>query len=119
MQSNYEDFDCIIGNEFDFFGVCMNEFKLDDIAWEALEDDDDDYRSYLNSIVRTDSDGIFFDRPLARVRLLNVDDGDHDLYKLVDVRDGHVWLSFGTRYYDDCYPYFLFEYLPKQAESDD
>lgn len=110
---NLEKFDGLVGQEFDFFGVCSNEFKLDDCVWEALEDEDDGYRSYLGSVERKNSSGIFFRQSLGRVRLISVDKDDMDLYVLEDVLDGHRWLSFGTDNSCDYYPCFVFEYQPK------
>lgn len=81
--------------EFDFYGVCNNEFKLNDTVYEAVEDPDDGYRSYLGSIEVKNSDGIFFGMPLARVKAVAV--GNHrdlDGWEFVDVTDGHVWLRW-------------------------
>ena len=36
---------------------------------------------------------------------------------VVDVEDGHVWLTFGTEWYDDYYPMFRFEYKPKGSHE--
>lgn len=101
------------GREFAFYGVCNNEFKLDDTVYEALEDEDDGYRSYLDTVIVKQSRGIFSSQPLARVRLETEDDKNIDVCKLIDVSDGHVWLAFGTGDYDDYYPYFIFDYEPK------
>ncbi len=107
-------FDALLDSEADFYGVDCNQFKLDDAIWEAVEDKADGYRSMLDVVLnRHLSDGIFFARALARVRIISHDDGFDDLYKLVDVTDGHCWLRFGTgRYWDD-YPLFIFDYCPK------
>ena len=102
--------------EFDFYGVCNNEFKLGDTVYEAVEDPDDGYRSYLGSIEVKNSDGIFFGMPLARVKAVAVSDHrDLDGWEFVDVTDGHVWLRVGTDCGDSYYPYFVFEYSPKRA----
>ena len=39
------DLDTIIGRSFPFYGVCGNAFKLGDAVLEAVEDEDDGWRS--------------------------------------------------------------------------
>jgi len=107
-------FDALRGLEADFYGVDLNKFKLDDMVWEAIEDEDDGYRSLLDTVMRRDcADGIFFAQSLARVRVIESDDGYNEYYRLIDVADGHCWLEFGTQDYYDYYPCFRFEYTPK------
>lgn len=111
-------FDTLIGNEFDFYGVDWNSFKLDDKIWEAVEDEDDGYRSYLGSIEMRDTQGMIFAlMPIARVRLEHWEDCHEDVYVLRDVLDDHIWLRFGTNEMDDYYPYFVFDYKPKAPEG--
>lgn len=121
------DFERLVGQEFDFYGVDNTTFKLNDTIWNAIEDESDGYRSYLGSVeaeVRPDS--IYFDRPLARVMLVWLDEytekdqsGRYDAlsyfsgWRLVDVVDGHVWLTVGTDQMHDYYPCFMFTYNPK------
>ena len=109
----------IKGREFDFYGVCNNEFKLDDDVWEAVEDPDDGYRSYMDSVQKKESDGIFFGKPLARVKIVPTDglggyEGSGDGFSVVDA-DGHKWLEFGTDTSEDYYPCFVFTYCPKES----
>jgi hypothetical protein len=106
------------GREFGFYGVCNNEFKLDDDVWEAIEDPSDGCRSYLGSVKKKDSDGIFFGSPIATVKVLPLDrlaNEEAEGFKIVDAADGHVWLEFGTANIGDCYPWFVFTYHPKEA----
>jgi len=112
-----DDFACLVGREFNFFGVCSNEFKLNSVVWEAQEDESDGYRSYLGSVVAKESSGIFFQRRLARVVVQEYVHGDCEGFSLVDTRDGHVWLVFGTDRSDDYYPFFVFDYRPKTVKS--
>jgi len=59
---------------------------------------------------------IFFQTPLARVRVEDCTSGHYgtfDGYNLVDVTDGFVWLTFGTDNCDDYYPMFCFNYQHK------
>lgn len=110
-------FEDVLGCEVDFYGVDNNAFKLGSDVFEAIEDPDDGYRSYLRSVEVRDVEGlIFFERPLARVRVIRNDDGGRfDGYSLVDVVEGHTWLRFGTDDLDDYYPSFRFEYVPLSA----
>jgi len=104
--------DKLVGQEFDFYGVDNNSFKLGDTVFEALEDEDDGYRSSLGSIEVKDPEGlIFFQTVIARVRVENAPNIDG--HQLVDIDDGHVWLEIGTSDYDDYYPCFVFSYHPK------
>jgi hypothetical protein len=110
------NFNDLIGKEFKFYGVEFNHFKLDDTVFEAVEDEDDGYRSYLGSVEIFDKEGlIFFKEPLATIKIWEHDDGYRKVYKLLDVKDNHEWLVFGTENYDDWYPFFVFTYTPKQA----
>ena len=102
-----------IGLEADFYGVDNNSFKLDNCVFEAVEDENDGYRSCMDEVrMKDDTNGlIFFQTPLARVRVEDRTDGVHGTfngYDLVDVNDGFVWLTFGTDNCDDYYPTFIF-----------
>jgi len=114
-----------LGLEADFYGVDCNSFKLDNCVFEAVEDNSDGYRSMLSDIrMKDDVEGlIFFRTPLARVRVEDASDylrysfqqpdEPFEGYKLVDVVDGHVWLTFGTEYGDSYYPSFTYYYKTK------
>lgn len=111
----------LVGKTFDFYGATEDQFKLGSTVYEAIEDPDDGYRSYLGSVEVVDSKAIFFNQPLAEVTVLSVDEvngnGAFEGYKLVDTHDGHVWLVFGTENTDDYYPWFTFKYLPKEPKQ--
>jgi hypothetical protein len=104
-----------------FYGVWDNQFKLNDKVFEALEDPDDGYRSYLGTIAVVETESIFFPNPLAAVKVVKLQDieliGNKDEptdgYAIVDVFDGHIWLKVGTEYGDGYYPCFIFQYFPK------
>lgn len=96
-----------------FYGVDNNKFALrpinkedfldDKKVFEAIEDGDDGYRSYLGTIEiapkgvsRRDSDrNIFFNNPIAIVKMEKIDDtyNSFDGFHLVDVETGHVGLE--------------------------
>lgn len=107
-------FEELVGQEFEFFGVDGNSFKLGNHVFEALEDEDDGYRSYLRSVEVKDPSGlIFFGQPVAKVKLTSVDDAYGFVgFELKD-SDGHLWLRLGTDHSDDYYPMFIFQYAAK------
>ncbi|HEY8889800.1 MAG TPA: hypothetical protein VIM70_06060 [Clostridium sp.] len=111
------DFDKLVDLEltFHFYGVCNNQFKLDSNVYEAMEDPDDGYRSYMESVEVVDSDGIFFDTPISTVKIEGADSIEG--YRLIDIEDGHVWLEFGTEDWGGWYPYFVFNYEPKAPKE--
>lgn len=116
-------FEDLVVKEFYFYGVDNNSFKIGVHIFEAEEDEDDGYRSFLRSVEVKDPAGlIFFGTPIATVRVADLDEISsdryetrplHDGYQLIDVDDGHVWLRFGTDVSDDYYPCFIFDYMPK------
>ena len=118
------DFTDRIREEYSFYGVDNLMFKLDTWVFEAIEDETDGYRSNLDTIqhVGLPDMVIFRNSPLAKVRIEEVNGGpdtyDDDGYRLVDVKDGHVWLEVGTNWNDDYYPCFYFRYHPKEDTSE-
>lgn len=109
------DFLSLIGKKFGFYGVDNLRFKLGRVVWEAVEDDSDGLRSYLETVQRVEQpDDVFFKRPLATVEIVDVCEGSMDGYGLRDVKDGHIWLLVGTDNVDDYYPSFVFSYAPKE-----
>ena len=102
---------------YSFYGVNQNCFKLGSIVFEAIEDESDGYRSYLDSIPLVKSDKIFQRRPLANVKVQ--DDGDF-VYLIEYFDDGseHTWLTIGTGNIDDYYPMFVFDYTPRKDQTE-
>lgn len=107
------------GIEYEFYGVHNNYFKLGECIFEAIEDPDDGYRSYLQSIPLLDNREIerlnkyFFKFPLALVEVTK----DEDFTYLVD-KNNHFWLTIGTDNTDDYYPYFVFTYEPIKTQTE-
>jgi len=117
METNF-NFDALLGKKYAFYGVCDCKFKLDKVIYEAMEDENDGYRSMLGCVIAKEpEDGIFFKSPIANVWLVYEESDCDDNYKLIDITDGHVWLRFGTDNTDDYYPYFVFEYSPKEPKK--
>ncbi len=105
------DFDELIGEEFDFYGVDGQCFKLDGNVYEAVEGDEG-----LDEVRISHDKHSFHELPIARVVIENGAFTD-DVYELTDLHDGHCWLSFGNEYADSsehCAS-FLFDYFPKEA----
>ena len=102
---------------FDFYGVCNNRYKLNDTIWEAREDPSDGFRSYLDSIEVSEEkhDDIFFRDSLGKVFVQGCEEVDG--WQIVDEATGHVWLKIGTDYTVSYYPFFVFEYTPKDPKK--
>lgn len=110
------NFENAVDKVFGFYGVDGNAFKLGGHVFEAVEDPSDGYRSMLREVAEKDPSGlIFFRRPLAKVQVKRVDEGNFEGYVVVDVTDDHVWLRLGTDHSDDYYPCFIFAYQPKTS----
>lgn len=113
----------LIGIDLDFYGAESQAFMVDGVVFEVLEDPDDGYRSHMAGVLaRKPKDYNFYEKSFATVRIekINIEEREAGSvermhgYQLIDVKDGHVWLIFGTEWYDDYYPMFRFQYTPKQ-----
>lgn len=110
-----------LGVRLPFYGVDNQCFKLGDVVYEAMEDPDDGYRSYLGSVVVKDAAGlIFFGKPVDEVVVVALavsetepPDYPFNGYVVKSLRDGHEWLRFGTEDYLNYYPGFVFKYQPR------
>lgn len=112
------NFEKAVGEVFGFYGIDGNTFKLGGHVFEAVEDENDGYRSMLGEVATRDNPSglIFFKRSIAKVKVVETNNSHEFVgYELVDVEDGHVWLRLGTDEYDDYYPCFIFSYQPKKA----
>lgn len=100
-----------VGKTFKFYGIHDTAFKLGRYIFEAVEDPDDGYRSYMQCInVVKDEQLVFLGKSFARVCVEEYEQECFDGYRLVDVDTGHVWLRFGTDHSDNYYPFFVFSY---------
>ena len=107
--------DKLVGKTFKFYGAFNNYFKLDRTIYEALENPDDGYRSFLEHVMAVNKKvSGFFKQPIAKVKV--VEDDYIKGWALVDIKDDHVWLEMGTGDWDDWYPYFMFAYHPKKGK---
>lgn len=118
-----DKFDSLVGGTYLFYGVDNHMFKIGNSIYEALEDADDGYRSYLGSIEIMDTSKYTFQRyPFAVIRIEHTDDGDIDDdyfrgYRFVDINTNHCWLKIGTNYGDEYYPCFTFDYMPDTSQT--
>ena len=112
-------FERLLGKEHKFYGVDSNCFKLNSQVFEAVEDEDDGYRSYLGSVLLLgkpkDHNLIFPRHSFARVTLIECSYGDFEGYQIQDLDYHHIWLRFGTDNVDDYYPFFVFEYQARKS----
>lgn len=93
---------------FDFYGVWSNCFKLNDLVFEAVEDPDDGYRSYLGSIQLADANNLQFPNfPICQVKII---ENNYEGFDLVELKSNRAILEVGTDRFDDYYPCFLFRY---------
>lgn len=111
-------FDTLVGQVLPFYGVDNNCFKIGEWVFEAVEDENDGYRSMMDEVreITTPSGLIFFRDPVAMVKVSTVFDVASSMvgYALDD-ESGHRWLLFGTENYDDYYPCFIFSYAAKKG----
>lgn len=105
------------GKRVGFCGVdnltfCLVTEAGERLAFEAVEDEADGYRSMLAEVKAVPLEGlIFFRTPVAEVTVQDDGASAFDGWRLVD-DGGHVWLRLGTDGTDDYYPMFAFRYDP-------
>ena len=114
------DFEDLVGEEFDFYGVDGQRFRLDDTTYEVIEREDG-----CEVVV---SDEPIEGMPIGRVRV-TVDNVafSEECYEITDLHDDHCWLRFGIELegvdfyspYGYYMPVFHFDYVPKGMESQD
>ena len=112
------DFQDIVDNGkwYDFYGAVEEQFKINDMIFLVLEDPDDGYRSYLETVEQVETNAIFYSFSLAKVQVRKSERDFQDGYFIVD-QDEHVWLEFGTDHSDDWYPFFYFRYRPNKLRK--
>lgn len=112
-------FNDLVGKKLGFYGMDNNFFKLGRAVFEAVEDESDGYRSYMEDISTiTDPKKlkslIFFKKPVDTVKVVRLE-GGFEGYELV-ADDGHVWAKIGTDNADDWYPWCVIEYYPRETK---
>ena len=99
------EFEQLIGNEAIFCGIDHNKFRIGDLTLEAIEDEDDGYRSSLQELRIVDNINILFKE---KVTIISTDIG-------IALKGVHgIILEIGTDNEDNYYPYFVFNYTPEK-----
>lgn len=122
------DFDSLIGQTAKLH-LCVHQspncFQLGSVVFEAVEDENDGYRSMMDKVVIKQKDARVAENTVLATVLIrkapgdyNTYGGDHDFagYDLLDCSNGHVWLTFGTSHASDYYPSFTFNWTPRAEE---
>ena len=85
-------------------------FVLDGVTYEAVEDPDDGYRSYLDEVKVAEPIAALYNVP---VLVVPIEDPDKDGIVFIDKRNMRPVLSLGTDFYEDYYPCYFFDYTPQ------
>ncbi len=102
-------------------------FFMDGMAYLALEDPSDGYRSSLGIIFSAKADpysmGIHnyesINRKVVCKHVAKTEYHESDILEIVDSETGHTWLRVGTDNSDDYYPSFVSEWnaMPPEKET--
>ena len=117
-------FEELLGRTVAFYGVDANCFKIavdgKIYIFEAVEDEQDGYRSCLGCfelVDGTQENLVFYEAPMAFVVIDEETEGMIYGYTFVDVETGHKWLQIGTDESDSYYPAFVFDYVPDKSKK--
>lgn len=101
--------------EFEYSNVL--NFELDGIVYVAVEDPDDDYRSLLKTIVKSNYKIQNQFPPCFVVgKVVGDEEEGENVLELTETKSGNVVLRIGTAYYDDYYPMWVAEFFPESME---
>lgn len=93
-------------------------FTLDGIHYEAVEDPDDGYRSYLDYIGRTETaPRVTFKE--EKVVVCGWENRETEGLQILNAHTGDPILIVGTRYTNDLYPCCTMEYTPENLYAND
>lgn len=111
------DFKTLVGEKASLYYTNMaNYFQLGSVVFEVIEDENDGYRSAMKE-VKIHGNNVPKVGFLAEVEIKELNT-EVSGFELVDTKDCHCWLQFGTNYTDDYYPCFVFNWTPKTPEND-
>lgn len=104
-------------------GVNTIRFELDGKVYEAWEDPDDGYRSYMSDL-KVSNYRMKNKVPPMKVKCRHLDvnyssswsSSRCDLLQFIDLANDEVFLTIGTDDIDDYYPGCIFEYKPELME---
>jgi hypothetical protein len=115
MTEGQKDLDSLVGQPMTLDGVEDNRFRLGGVVYEAIEDENDGYRSMLGHVAILGRSALKPNIPPVEVALRRVDK-DADGYSFdgweAVTKNGLRILLIGTENYDDWYPCFRFAYTP-------
>ena len=108
------------GKNGKFYGAHNEYFKIGSIVLRAVEDENDGYRSSLShiEIVEEYDELSFTANPLSEIVIQT----NRDFLYICDKdtnKNGerYLWLRVGTDESDSYYPFFVFEYTPKDSST--
>jgi len=111
------NFDELVGSQAKLYygNGDLSQFQLGKVLFEVVEDREDGYRSSMNNVqIISRDNGDKGTKFLADVTIYS--SSSRDTYILKDSTD-HQWLEFGTDHSDNWYPYFVFEWTPKDPNE--
>lgn len=88
------------------------KFTLDGVTYIAIENPDDGYRSWIEALETTD-EPCKYKLPDTRVVCTIDPCSTSRILNFIDAVNGETFLRIGTAYYDDWYPYCVFDYTPE------
>ncbi len=99
-------------NMWDEDAECLT-FILDGVAYTAMEDPEDGYRSCLGDIIEEPDTSIVKNRfaPIRVVAIMS-DESDAEVLQLIEIESGSIILEVGTRNTSDYYPWFVADFFP-------
>lgn len=105
MKVNFKE---LVGKTGILCAVDGYKFRIGNLTFEVIEDENDGYRSMLGTIQSVEEKL----RPTFRENVTITSNPSITGYSLIN-DNGVSVLDFGTDRYDDWYPCFLFEWKPK------
>lgn len=102
-------FEELVGKSGILCAVDDLKFRIGDLTFQAIEDENDGYRSSLQEFKLVENI-----RPTFRE---NVTISGDEAYFYLTNDNGKVVLTVGTDDYDDYYPCFVFEWYPRYLTS--
>jgi hypothetical protein len=94
-------------------------FILDGVTYEAVENPDDGYRSYMEEIHTTSEICRYIFLQPVDVLCSMDETEENDILIFKDVANGKTILRIGTEYTNDYYPYCVFEWMPENMACND
>ena len=112
------DFNFLVGKKANLYMSPNdpNKFQLGDLIFEVIEDEDDGYRSSMDTVLISGFGSINSNRRLDEITIVKSEEADFDGFELRG-KDNHLWLKFGTDNVGDYYPCFIYKWTPMISEA--